>query len=123
MGLLIHKEITHEILSSAFEVSNQLGVGFLEKVYENALKVELEQRGLRVETQKRIVISYKGEVVGTYMIDLLVEGKVIIEVKNAENIIPNYKAQLMNYLKATGIKVGLIINFGKTKVQFERIIF
>ena len=122
MVQLIHKDLTSQIIAAAFEVSNHLGTGFLEKVYENALKVELEQMGLTVEAQKPVKVLYKEEVVGLYQTDLLVGGNVIVEVKTTEKITKLYKAQLINYLKATGLKVGLIINFGKTRVEFERIV-
>lgn len=119
---LLHKDLTSEIIAAAFEVSNNLGAGFLEKVYENSLRVELEIRGLAVETQKQIRISYKGREVGLYQIDLLVNDTIIVEVKSTEQILSIHKAQLINYLKATGLQVGLVINFGNSKVEFERIV-
>ena len=121
-GPINSNEITSKTIGSAYEVSNYLGVGFLEKVYENALKIELELKNLTVENQKQIFIFYKEEEVGRYQIDLLVDKKVIVEVKNNESILPIHKAQLVNYLKATGLLVGLIINFGKPKVEFQRIV-
>jgi len=122
MKSLIHQELTSKIIASAFEVYNQLGTGFLEKVYENALEVELGLRDLTVETQKEVIVSYKGIEVGLYKIDLLINGKVIVETKCCENIVHAHRAQLINYLKATGVKVGLIINFGKSKLEFERLV-
>ena len=119
---LIHGDITSHVISAAFEVGNYLGTGFLEKVYENALRVELELRGLTIEAQKIVLVHYKGFEVGRYQIDLLVNGKVLVEVKSTESIIPIFRAQIINYLKATGLNVGLIINFGKTKVEFERVV-
>lgn len=119
---LIYKELTSEIISSAFEVSNILGCGFLEKVYENAFKVELIRRGLKVETQKRIEGLYKNNVVGIYQIDLLVEEKVILEIKTIDKITDIQRAQLMNYLKSTNLKVGFIFNFAKPKLEYERLI-
>lgn len=119
---LIHKDITIQIIASAYEVGNILGAGFLEKVYENALRFELELRGLKLETQQQVVIYYKGQEIGLYQTDLVVDGKVIVEVKSIESIAQLHKAQIINYLKATGLEVGLIINFGKTKVEFERIV-
>jgi len=115
---LIHKEI----IASAYEVARILGYGFLEKVYENALKVELQLRKLDVESQRQVIVSYKGSDVGLYQIDLLVNEKVLVEVKSMEAISQAHRAQIINYLKATGVEVGLIINFGKTKVEFERLI-
>ncbi len=119
---LIHKEITSQIIASSYEVGNILGAGFLEKVYENALKVELELRNLKVETQQQVIIYYKGKEIGLYQTDLTVEGKVIVEIKCVESIALIHKAQTINYLKATGLEVGLIINFGNPKVEFERIV-
>jgi len=119
---LIQKEITAQIIASAFEVGNILGAGFLEKLYENALKVELELRNLKVETQQQIIVSYKGKDIGLYKTDLVVDGKVIVEIKCVESIARVHRAQIINYLKATGLEVGLIINFGGFKVGFERIV-
>lgn len=119
---LLHKDITSEIIAASFEVSNHLGVGFLEKVYENSLKVELGMRGLDVESQKQVFVYYKESLVGKYQMDLMVDGKVVVEVKTAENIIPEHKAQLINYLKITGLRVGLIINFYKTRVEYVRLV-
>jgi len=119
---LLHKDITSEIIAAAFEVGNYLGTGFLEKVYENALKVELEIRGLAVQTQKQVKINYKDREVGLYQTDLLINDTIIVEVKSTEKILSIHKAQIINYLKATGLQVGLIINFGNPKVEFERIV-
>lgn len=119
---LLHKDLSSEIIAASFEVSNYLGTGFLEKVYENALKVELEIRGLLVETQKLVKVDYKGREVGLYQTDLLVNDTIIVEVKSTEKILSIHKAQIINYLKATGLQVGLIINFGNPKVEFERIV-
>ena len=101
---------------------NALGYGFLEKVYENALLLELRRRGLQVEQQTPIKVYYAGQVVGEYFADLLVEGKVIVELKAAEAISPAHEAQLLNYLKATGISVGLLLNFGP-RPEFRRKVF
>jgi GxxExxY protein len=119
---LIHKEITSEIISASFEVSNHLGAGFLEKIYENALLIELERRGLKVNTQQQTKVFYKGSEVGLYQADMVVEGKVIVEVKSIEKISSIHKAQIINYLKATSLEVGLIINFGNPRVEYERIV-
>jgi GxxExxY protein len=119
---LIHKEITSQIIGSAYEVGNHLGFGFLEKVYENALRVELELCGLKVNSQQQVVIQYKGREVGLYQADLVVDNKVIVEIKTSENIVQPFKAQIINYLKATGLEVGLIINFSRIKVEIERVV-
>jgi len=109
-----HKELTDKIINSAYVVHNLLGSGFLEKVYENALLVELKSNGLKVEAQKGIVIKYKGNIVGEYVADIFVEDAVIVELKAVERIADIHELQLKNYLKATGIEVGLLMNFGKS---------
>jgi GxxExxY protein len=108
----IDNELTEIIINAFYQVYNTLGYGFLEKVYENALKLELGKRGLGVRAQMPIKVSYEGEIVGEYFADLLVEDKVIIEIKTAEKLRPEHEMQLFHYLKATGIEVGLLINFG-----------
>lgn len=114
--------ITEKIIGAAFEVSNHLGCGFLEKVYENALMIELRHNNLKVESQKQIAVFYKKCNVGEYVADLFVDNKVIVELKSVKQITEIHEAQLMNYLKATGMKVGLLINFGSPKVQIKRMI-
>ena len=120
---LLNKDITEQIIGSAFEVHNQLGYGFLEKVYKNAIQVELIKRGLRCEIESQIMVYYKGVVVGEYFADLFVNESVIAELKIAKQYRPADEAQLLNELKATGIKVGLLINFGKEKVEFKRFVY
>jgi len=115
-------DITYAINGAVFEVNNILGSGFLEKVYENALLVELKSRGLKVKNQVPINVSYKGEVVGEYAADLLVEDKVIVELKTVENLDRAHEAQLLNYLKATGLQVGLLINFKHKKADIKRMV-
>jgi len=115
-----HKELTHEILSAAFEVHNVLGCGFLEKVYENALLHELDMRGIKAEAQKEIEVIYKDHNVGSYMADIIVEDSVILELKAVEHITKLHKAQLLNYLKATGYEVGMILNFAKPRLEYHR---
>jgi GxxExxY protein len=114
--------ITYEINGAVFEVNRSLGPGFLEKVSENALLFELRNRRLKAESQIPIKVSYKGHVVGEYVADILVEGKVIIELKTVETIDRAHEAQLLNYLKATGTKVGLIVNFKNPKAQIKRMV-
>ena len=120
---LKHEDITKEIIGAAFEVHSELGYGFLEKVYQTAMQVELVERGLRAETEHEITVRYKGAIVGHYRADLFVEEAVIVELKVAKTYNPQDEAQLLNELKATGIKVGLLINFGRTKVEFKRMVF
>ena len=120
---LEHGEITEQIVGAAFEVHSVLGCGFLEKVYQRAMQVELIARGLKAETESKIKVTYKGVVVGDYQADLLVADQVIVELKVAKEYQPADEAQLLNELKATGIKIGLLINFGRTKVEFKRFIY
>ena len=117
------KDITEQIIGAAFEVHNHLGYGFLEKVYQRAMKVELEARGLEAEIEAEIHVSYKGVEVGYYKADILVGGRVLVELKVAQDYCAADEPQLLNELKATGIKVGLLINFGRQKVGFKRLVF
>ena len=117
-----HKEITEAIIGAAFEVYNHLGYGFLERVYHRALQVELLRRRFRAELERRITVRYKDAVVGEYDADLIVEDCVLIEVKIAPQYDKRDEAQLLNELKATGIKLGLLVNFGRTKVEFKRLV-
>ena len=114
-------EITYKINGAVFEVSRVLGAGFLEKVYENALLIELRKRGLRAESQVPLKVSYKGEVVGEYVVDILVEDAVILELKAVEQIQKIHEAQLLNYLKATGVNIGLLINWAIRLTQVDPI--
>lgn len=116
-----HKDITEQIIGASFEVYNTLGYGFLEKVYKNAMQVELIKRGLACLTESPIQVRYKQVVVGEYFADLFVDEKVIVELKVAKEYNSADEAQLLNKLKATGITVGLLINFGKDKVEFKRL--
>jgi GxxExxY protein len=115
-------DITYAINGAVFEVNNILGPGFLEKVYENALLVELHKRGLKAESQVPIKVQYKDTTVGEYIADLLVNDKVIVELKTVENIDKIHEAQLLNYLKATGKPVGLLVNYKKPKVEIKRLV-
>ncbi|MFM7164107.1 MAG: GxxExxY protein [Planctomycetaceae bacterium] len=120
---LQHSEVTDKILGAAFEVHQELGYGFLERVYQRAMQFELELRGVTCELEAGIEVRYKNEVVGEYRADLLVSRCVLVEIKVATTLDTRDEAQLLNQLKATGIKVGLLINFGKNKVEFKRLIF
>ena len=119
---LIHEETTNEIISAFYHVYNELGFGFLEKVYQNALYVELMSRGFSVQPQKQIDVFFKGIKVGEYYSDMIVDNIVILELKAKESLAPEHEAQLLNYLKATEIEVGLLLNFGLNP-QFKRKIF
>jgi len=116
------EELTEKIIGCAMKVSNTLGTGFLEKVYENALVVELARTGLAVEQQKAIKVSYEGVIVGDFGADIIVNGSVILELKAAKMIDEMHQAQLLNYLRATGLKVGLILNFGTPRLGIKRMV-
>jgi GxxExxY protein len=120
---LQHKELTEQIIGAAFEVYNTLGYGFLEKVYQRAMQVELRARGLNAEMESEIRVIYKGSEVGFYKADLFVNDCVIVELKVARAYNTEDEPQLLNELKATGSKVGLLINFGRTKVEFKRFVY
>ena len=119
---LLHKDLTDAILKVYFDVYNELGYGFLEKVYQNSMYLELKARGFYVEAQKQIKVNYKGVEVGEYYADLVIDEKIILELKAAECIVEGFDNQLLNYLKATNIEVGLLLNFGK-KPEFRRKVF
>lgn len=109
-----YKELTDKIIKAFYTVYNKLGYGFLEQVYENAMIIELKNNGLYADNQVKVNVYYEGENVGDYFADLVVEGLVIVELKACESVIEQHEAQLLNYLKATEIEVGLLLNFGKS---------
>jgi GxxExxY protein len=115
-------ELTYAINGAIFEVNRILGPGFLEKVYENALLMELKARGIKAAAQYPIKVKYKDQIVGEYFADMVVENQVIIELKTVDRIEKIHEAQLLNYLKATGIKVGLLVNFKSTKADIKRLV-
>jgi GxxExxY protein len=119
---LLHKDTTDKIINAFYKVYNELGFGFLEKVYENALFLELKTMNIYSEKQKNIKVFYNKEIVGDYYADIIVENKVIVELKAAEALCEEHEFQVINYLKATEIEVGLLLNFGK-KPEFKRKIF
>jgi len=119
---LLHKELTNKIINCFYTVYNTLGFGFLEKVYENAMMIELIKNGINAEKQKPIKVYYSDEIVGEYFADIIVEDTIIIELKAAEFLIEEHELQLINYLKATDKEIGLLLNFGK-KPEFKRKIF
>jgi GxxExxY protein len=120
---LQNQEITQAIIGAAFEVYNVLGYGFLEKVYQRAMQVELKSRGFHAEIEAEIRVIYKNVEVGLFKADLWVSDCVIVELKVAKSYVADDEPQLLNELKATGVKVGLLINFGRTKVEFKRMVF
>lgn len=116
-----HEELTANILKCCFEVSNELGAGFLESVYEKALIVALSQRGLKVNSQVPLKVSFRNVIVGDFFADLIVEDKVIVEIKSVSKLSSDHKAQVINYLNATGFEVGLLVNFGTLRVEYFRL--
>jgi GxxExxY protein len=119
---MLHGELTNKIIGAFYKVYNALGYGFLEKVYENSLKIELRKMNLKVDQQKNIKVNYEGFEVGDYFADLIIDDKVIIELKTAESICEEHEAQLLNYLRATDKEVGLLFNFGK-EAKFVRKVY
>ena len=119
---ILYKELSYKIIGLTMEVYNKLGYGFLEKVYENALMILFKREGIKAEQQVPIKVYFEGKVVGDYVADILIENKIIIELKSVEKIINAHKAQVLNYLCATGIRLGIILNFGKEELTFERFV-
>ena len=115
----LHSDITEQILKAYFKVYNKLGYGFLEKVYENAMMIELQRLDLLCEKQKSLNVSYDGLIIGEYYADIIINECVIIELKAAENLCQEHECQLVNYLKASEIEVGILLNFGK-RPEFKR---
>ncbi len=122
MTELLHKDITNLILKAYYEVFNELGHGFLEKVYQNAMFYELQSKGLKVEAQGKIIVYYKNKIVGEFFTDIFVNDAVIVEIKATSYLIEENEYQLMNYLRATNVEVGLLLNFGK-EAEFKRIVY
>jgi GxxExxY protein len=120
--VLLHRDITDKIIKAFYNVYNSLGYGFLEKVYENAMMIELRKMDLQVQKQVPIKVYYEEQLVGQYYADIMVEKTIIVELKAAEGLCEEHEFQLINYLKATELEIGLLINFGKTP-QFKRKIF
>ncbi len=116
---LIYKEEFFKIKEACIEVRKELGNGFLEKVYENSLKLELEAKCFATESQKKLVVKYKNNSVGEYIVDLVLDEKIIIELKTTNSLTDIHKAQILNYLKATGYKLGILINFPPDSTGFD----
>ena len=123
MTKLIFKEEYYQIVNLAINVWKTLGYGFLEKVYENALYIELRESNFQVEQQKTIKVYYNNKIVGDYCADLLVNNKILLEIKTCKVIAKEHIAQVLNYLKATGIRLGIILNFGPEKLEHKRLVF
>ncbi len=119
---MLYAEITEKIINSFYKIHNTLGYGFLEKVYENALVIELKRAELKISQQQNIKVFYENQVVGDYHADLIVNDRIILEIKAADCLREENRSQLINYLKATDKEIGLLLNFGKS-AEFKRVIF
>ncbi|WKZ20106.1 MAG: GxxExxY protein [Candidatus Jettenia sp. CY-1] len=119
---ILYKDLSYKIIGLAMQVHNKLGYGFLEKVYENALMVLFKHERIMAAQQCPVTVYFVGEKVGEYYADILVEEKIILELKSIEKIIDAHKAQTLNYLKATGLPLAIILNFGKEKLEYERLV-
>ena len=119
---LLHRELTKEIIDSAFKVHNALGCGLLEKVYSNALIWDLELKKKKIEAEKAFKVLYRNKEVGMYYADLVLDDRVIVEVKSVERIDDTHRAQLLNYMRISGVRVGLLINFSRPKLEYERLV-
>ncbi len=117
---MLHPELTNQILAACFEVSNELGAGFLESVYQKALMIALKTKGLAAVEEYPLSVSFRNQIVGQFMADILVERTIIVELKAVTALTDVHKAQVINYLKATGIEVGLLVNFGNPKLEYRR---
>ena len=119
---IIHKDLSYKVIELALEVHNELGCGFLEKVYENALMVLLEREAIPARQQAPADVYFQGKVIGQYFADILVDNKLILELKTVDTIANVHKAKVLNYLRATGIKLGLILNFAKPRLEYKRLV-
>lgn len=122
MTEILHKELSESIIKVFYEVYNELGYGFLEKVYQNAMYFELKSQGFKVEAQKKIKVYYKEELVGDFLADLLINDTIILELKACEGLVKAHYTQTLNYLKATNVEIGLLLNFGE-RPEIKRLIF
>jgi len=119
---VVHADLSYRIMSAAFDVHRVLGPGYAERIYEQALAREFEERGIAYERQKRIEIEYKGLVVGEYFLDMVVEDSIVLELKATPEITALYCAQALSYLKASGMRLAIVINFGARSVKNKRIV-
>lgn len=119
---IIEKELSYAIMQAVYEVHNQLGPGFLEAIYEEAICRELTTRSIEFERQKRILVSYKDEIIGEHILDIVVNRRIILELKATTEIVRIHEMQALSYLKATGLPLAIVINFGAERAQFSRIV-
>ncbi len=120
--IILYEDLSYKIIGLAMEIHRKLGHGFLEKVYENALMLVLRREGIEAKQQAPIKVYFDGEIVGEYFADILIEDKIILELKTLNEITDVHLAQALNYLKATGLRLAIIINFAKKRLEYERII-
>jgi GxxExxY protein len=119
---ILYKDLSYKIVGLAIQVRKELGFGFLEKVYENALMILLEENKIEAKQQFPIKVKFHGQIVGDYIADILVENQIILELKAQDKIIEIHKAQTLNYLRATGLRLAILLNFGKEKLEHERLV-
>jgi len=119
---IIYRDLSYQIMGAIFEVHKELGPGFLESVYKKALLLELTGRGMKVDEEKVFALIYKGKKVGTHRLDLIVEDRIVVELKTVERFAPHHTAQLLSYLKASGHRLGILVNFSKSKVESRRVV-
>lgn len=119
---IVYQELSYQVMGAVFEVHNTLGPGFLESLYEEALAYEFELRGIPFEKQKEIAVRYKGREVGKHRLDFVIDGKIILELKAVSDLTDVFRKQTTSYLKATGLKLGILINFSTPSVDYERIV-
>lgn len=120
---ILYKDLSYKIVGLAIQVRKELGFGFLEKVYENSLMILLRENGIKAEQQVPVKVNFHGQIVGDYVADIIVEDSIILELKALDKINNVHKAQTLNYLKATGIKLAILLNFGKDSLEHERLVF
>ncbi len=119
--MLPYQDVTHEIIGCCFEVINELGAGFIESVYQKAVLIALQEKGMHVEAQVPLNVFFRKYNVGHFIADLVVERTVLLELKAVMKLLPEHQAQVINYLKSTGLEVGLLINFGSAKLEYKRL--
>lgn len=120
---IVHRDLSYKIVGLAIDIRKELGYGYLEKVYENAMMVMLNRNGIYAQQQVPLKVMFQGVVIGDYFPDIVVENQIILEIKSQDRIIDANKAQTLNYLKTTGLKLAIILNFGKTKLDYERLVY
>jgi GxxExxY protein len=118
---LLHADVSEKIIGCCFDIMKELGSGFLEKVYKNALFLTMKQKGLNVLTERVFEVTFRGHKIGRYIADLIVENVIVVELKCASTLMPEHQSQVINYLKASGMPVGLLVNFGHQKLEYKRL--